>query len=214
MPRKIVPPNIDHPYHVTARCHNREWFELPLPQVWNVMENYLFLVSKLYEIKIHAFVLMPNHFHLLISTPSANLGETMRYFMRESSREINRLSGRINQTYGSRYHCSLVPSFHYYMTVYKYIYRNPVRASLCELVEEYPFSTLNGLLGQRPLFIPLADDQLIFSPQFSDSTISWLNQKTETGLDEEVRIALKRPTFSFSTDRNTGKPSVLESSLL
>ncbi len=54
------------PYHITARCINKEWFRLSIPTVWSVMEDYLYLVATAFEIKVRAFVLMSNHFHLIV----------------------------------------------------------------------------------------------------------------------------------------------------
>ena len=43
---------------------------------------------------------MGNHFHLLVTAPDGNLSAAMLYFMRETSREVSRRSGKINQTWG------------------------------------------------------------------------------------------------------------------
>ncbi|WP_081111818.1 transposase [Bdellovibrio bacteriovorus] len=62
------------------------------------MSNYLCFIHHAYKGEIYAFVLMSNHFHLLIRFPENNMSEAMTYFMRESSRMISRQAGRINQT--------------------------------------------------------------------------------------------------------------------
>jgi len=178
------------------------------------MEDYLFLVHHGFHLKIHSFVLMKNHFHCLASSPQANLSSAMNYFMRETSREITRLSGRVNQTYGGRYHRSLIPSDHYYMNAYKYIYQNPVRAKLSERVEEYGYSTLTGLLGIKKITIPLEEDRLLFTPSLDKGCLKWLNRIPEDEHVEEMRKALKRPYFKFNTVRKTNKPSQLENELL
>jgi len=213
MARRFVPVSTEHPYHLTARCVNREWFQLPIEDVWKIMEDYLFLTHSLYGMKIHAFVLMPNHFHLLASFPHGNIGPCMNYFMRETSREITRLSCRINQTYGARHHKSMIDSYHYFMNVYKYIYRNPVRAKLSKFVEAYPYSTLAGLCGLRKLVIPLEPDILIFNPDFQLDILNWLNTKPKPEHEAEIRKGLRHPTFTLKTPRNK-KESVLKSSLL
>jgi REP element-mobilizing transposase RayT len=66
------------------------------------------LINRAYKAEIHAFVLMSNHFHLVVSFPENNMSEAMNYFMRETSRMISRDAGRINQTYGSRYFRSII----------------------------------------------------------------------------------------------------------
>jgi putative transposase len=213
MPRKRVPTQSTLPYHVSARCINREWFRLPMKEVWSLMGDYLYLIKFHYNLNIHAFVLMNNHFHLLTSAPEANISPALNYFMRETSREITRLSGRINQTYGGRNHKTLISMNHHYMNTYKYIYRNPVRAGLCEYVEEYEFSTLNGLVGLNHLVVPLAEDTLLFKPSFDQSTLNWLNVPSNPDHEDEIRRALKKRIFKLGKTKNKTK-SALETELI
>lgn len=214
MPRKIIPISPSDPYHISARCLNREWFKLPLASVWSLMEDYLFLTSSLYGLRIHSFVLMSNHFHLLLTAPEGNLSQALLYFMRETSREITRMSGRINQTYGNRHHKTRISDYHYFMNTYKYVYQNPVRAGICKHVEDYPFSSLNGLCGFSRLSIPLVEDTILFSPAFDESALRWLNTPPEISLLEEMRLALRRADLQFKTARKTGRESKLKEMLL
>ena len=214
MPRKVIPPNDIFPYHVCARAHNRERFPIPISDMWSLFEDYLFLVVQLYGFQIHSFVLMPNHFHLLVRTPEANLGEGMNYLMRESARETSRLSFRINQTYGGRYHRSLISNAQYFFDVYKYVYRNPVRANLCSSVEEYQFSTLRGLLGFERLSIPVIEDTILFDGENQTEVLKWLNQDPILGLEDEVRQGLRHANYELNTARKTNRKSLLETQRL
>lgn len=213
MPRKIIPIISNVPYHVSARCINKEWFDLPIEIVWAIMEDYLYLMSKEFDVKIHSFVLMSNHFHLLITATKDNLSAALLYFMRETSREISRLSGRINQTYGARNHKTLLTSYHYFMNTYKYIYQNPLRAGLCKRVEDYRFSTLNGLCGLNRLIIPVEEDTILFDPNFIDANLEWLNIRPSLELENEMRLALTRPEFKLSLCKTSRNPSLLEEQL-
>lgn len=211
MPRKHVPISPHFPYHITARCINRDWFSVPLGTVWPIMENYLHFLTKAYETKIHSFVLMPNHFHLLAQSPQSNLSEGMNYFMRETSRQIGRDSGRINQIYGARFHRSLITTEKYFNQVYKYVYRNPVRAEICTQVQDYPYSTLAGLVGLRKLHIPLEPDNLLFSGEdVNEKTILWLNRNPDPNLEKEIQLALRKPEYKPTPDHDAKKPSALE----
>ncbi|MEK7357871.1 MAG: hypothetical protein AAB250_15580, partial [Bdellovibrionota bacterium] len=109
---------------------------------------------------------------------------------------------------------SVIPTYHYFMNAYKYVYRNPVRAKLCTSVEEYPFSTLHSLCGFQKCAIPLEEDTLLFEPNFSSRTLIWLNQEPNPDLEEEMRIGLKRPIFELKNSSKTRKPSVLIDQLL
>src|SRR5687767_14154985 len=103
MARKCVILQNEHPYHVRARSNNREWFYLPLEHCWSIYSRYIKETSQKYGFATHNFVLMKNHFHWNVSTPSCNLSEGMQYFMSRTSIAIARSAGRINRIYGSRY---------------------------------------------------------------------------------------------------------------
>jgi putative transposase len=176
------------------------------------MSDYLYLVAKSFDLSIHSFVMMPNHFHLLVSAPPGHLSPALNHFMRETSRAISGLTGRINQTYGSRNHKTVIESNHYFFNAYKYIYRNPVRAGLCQRVEDYRYSTLSGLLGLSQLVIPVAEDTILFPELFDESALTWLNKESDIDQEEEVRRALKKSTFALA--KRNGQSSVLERILI
>jgi putative transposase len=212
MPRPILKSSSLHPYHVRSRCINRDWFSQPMEEVWEIMSEQLFFINHAFKVKIHAFVLMSNHYHMLISTPEGNLSESMAWFNRETSRSVIKDSERINQTYGGRFKGTLITSFHHFINVYKYIYRNPVTAGICKNVEAYPFSTLHGLLGLAPMTIPMELDTLLFENM--DSHMDWLNLEPKKEHLEEIRKGLKKSVFALSVNRTTRKKSALEDDAL
>lgn len=199
----------EFPFHITARAHNRDHFSLPLEQVWKVLTHHLSLVHYKYDFKIHSFVLMPNHFHLIGSTYEFELGHIMRAFMSESAKEINFKSARKNQVWGSRYFKCLISSPHYYLNVYKYVYQNPLRAGLVEKVEEWPFSTLNSLIGYSKLDIPIEPDSIIFNPDFDEVELNWLNQRVTAEQLILMQTALRKKSMSFPISRD-GLPHQIE----
>ncbi|AGH94759.1 transposase [Pseudobdellovibrio exovorus] len=212
MPRKKFLAHNDWPYHVTARCLNKEWFSLPMETIWDIYSKYLFFIHHSYGVRIHSFVLMNNHFHLIIQTPHGNLSQAMNYLMRETSRVIGFESGRINHIYGGPYYWSLLKSPLYYLHAYKYVYRNPVEAGLCYRVEEYPYSSLYGLLGQAHTIIPLENDEALFSDVYSH--LQWLNQGYPSEeLKVDIRNALRKQHFHFGLDKDRNS-HILEMTLL
>lgn len=212
MGRLHVPNQSEFPYHVSARCINKEWFSNDLDEIWRVFQDQLYFISMAFNVKIHAFLLMNNHFHLLISTPNANLPESMHWLMKETSREINRISQRENQVWGGRYYRTIIESPHYYLHAYKYLYINPLRAGICSDVLDYPFHTIQSLLGNRYCTIPVFDNTLFYMGV--ESCIRWLNTMPEEKRMLEVQRALKKRKFKLSKDRSSGKPSYLEKSPL
>ncbi len=199
------------PIHISARCINKQWFDLPLEQVWRIFENYLFFVHHAFEIEIISFVLMSNHFHLLVRVPQGNLSQAMNYFMRETSRQIGRDAGRINQTYGGRYFRCYIHSNNYFLSAYKYVYRNPVESGAAKKVEDYKFSSLYAILGGQHSMIPIAQDQLLFSD--IAGTLHWLNAGRESSNYLAMKSALKKKKMEFGNDRKTRKPHILTTDL-
>lgn len=91
------------------------------------------------------------------------------------------------------------------MNTYKYVYRNPVRAGLVELCEDWPYSTLHGLLGKSHLAIPLLEDSLLFDGSKNLEILNWLNRGK---LEDEIEIgrALRKSEFEFVRSHQNKKP--------
>jgi putative transposase len=208
MPRPKIQQQSTYPYHITARCINKDWFSIPMETVWEIMNRELRFLSYAYDVKIHSFVLMSNHFHMLASTPQANLSESMWNFMGQTSRNLTFAGNRINQTYGQRYFRSVIKSQHYFRHAYKYVYANPVKAGFVSKAEDYQFSSLRGLLGFEKLEIPLAEDTLLFEDV--EKTLEWLNSRVADEDWSLIRKALQKKQFRLAKDRNTKKTSMLE----
>lgn len=176
------------------------------------MTMHLHFVHLAYGLRIHAFTLMSNHFHLIVRAPEGNLSSAMRFFMAESGRDLRLLSDRINVTYGSRFHRSLLTDPLYYLHAYKYVYRNPVEAGLCQRVEDYPFSTLKGLIGCAPIAVPILDDLNWTTAESKLETLKWLNTRPDKECWGEVQNALKKGVFKLP--RHNSRPSWLEGNAL
>lgn len=130
MPRSKLVRTDDLPYHIVARCNNREPFPCPLDRAWKAFCELLYEFSVQGRLRVHAFVLMPNHFHLIASTPDADLDRVMMDFMRTITRTIQFISGRTGHIFGGPYRQSLIDSTRYFAHAFKYVYRNPVKGGL------------------------------------------------------------------------------------
>lgn len=195
MPRAKRIIQAEFPYHVTDRTVNKQAFPLSLELMWEIISRRLHFCSFAFKIEIHAFVLMKNHYHMIVRTPEANLDQFMCYFNRELSKEINLLSGRINQTFGSRYYGSIVKDPRYYLTLYRYVYRNPVEAGACEKVDGYKFSSLQEVLGLRKMAFPVYDFPIIEGNWFQN--LNWLNESYKKGERAQIKQSLRRPIFEL-----------------
>ena len=204
MPRTPLLRTNVFPYHVYARSNNRDWFYLPPEEVWDVFCEILGVVTEKYGIEIHSFVMMSNHFHLLLSTPKENLDEAMRYLLRETCRSVNRSAGRINHLFGGPYKWSVIPHGLGYAHALKYIYRNPVKAGMCARVEDYPYSSLGVPLGKEKARFPIYPCRFDAHPLLLlplEQRLSWLNLAYSQEEQDCVRRALRRRELKFSAHR-------------
>lgn len=213
MSRKPLQRSESLPYHVTARANNREIFPLALPKLWEIMRSEGLIISILYGAEIHALVLMPNHFHMLLTVPEQDLGIVMNSFICSITRLSNLHSGRSGHLFGGPYYRALIQSTRYFGHALKYVYRNPVRAKLCERVENYPYSSLHGLLGFSHLPFPIYFTRkgLELGLPFiqPDQQLSWLNTPFSSEAEALIRKGLRRQIFETVVDRKTRMPSKL-----
>lgn len=191
----------EFPFHITARTPNRIRFPVELGRVWQIFEEELYYSHIKYNFKILSFVLMPNHFHLMGITQEVPLGVILNDLMRDTSKSLNSVSGRMNQNWGeTAYRCE-IKNLAYFYNVYRYIYQNPLRAHLVTRCELYPYSTLSGLLGKHRLFIPTQEDTLLFDGDLNQ-TLVWLNTLQEKQDLEDIRHGLRYREFRLRKERH------------
>ena len=167
MPRSI---RIEYPgafYHVMARGNRRE-------AIFRDEADRGFFLKTLGEAcamtgwRIHAWVLLRNHYHLFVETPEANLSKGMQWLQNTLTRRFNtrhRLWGRL---FGDRYKAVLVEGRvgYYYETLMDYIHLNPARCGLVrpqrkQSLLDYPWSSVaQGYAlpgGKRPSWLAAKD---------------------------------------------------------
>ena len=116
---------------------------------------------------MHAYVLMTNHVHLLVTgREPRSISRFMQQLNRRYSRYFNKAHERTGTLYEGRFGSSHIESERYFFTVMRYIEINPVRAGMVRHPGDYPWSSHrqnacgapNGLLTPHPLFIGLGGD--------------------------------------------------------
>ena len=149
MPRQLrfVLPEIAA--HVTQRGHNGD-------ACFRHDGDYLLYLRHLRELStrhgcaIHAYCLMTNHVHLLL-TPSTERACTnlMRDLGQRYVQYFNRRYGRVGTLWQGRYWANVVQSPRYVLGCYRYIERNPVAAHIADTVQDYGWSSIAANTGQR-----------------------------------------------------------------
>ena len=132
------------PQHVIQRGNNREG-------IFYAEEDYRFYLEKLeaaaaqHGCEIHAYVLMTNHVHLLMTPLSKQaIGKTMQMLGRYYVQRFNHVYGRTGTLWEGRYRATMIDSQAYLLTCMRYIELNPVRAGMVAHPAEYPWSSYRG----------------------------------------------------------------------
>jgi len=116
-------------YHVIARGNNREdVFGEPGDKA-----KYLELLDRYkhkYDCKIHAYVLMDNHIHLLVSVTNTPLAKIMQGLQQTYTQYYNRKYQHVGHVFQQRYKAFLCGAEPYLLTLICYIHQNPVRAKI------------------------------------------------------------------------------------
>jgi len=117
-------------------------------------EDYLRFLDVLQEgcamwtVPIAGFCLMPNHYHLLVQTPRANLSRFMRHVDGVYTLRFNRSHNCDGSLFRGRYKAILVEADTYLLELLRYIHRNPLKAGLVNRLDRYPWSSHKGYLSR------------------------------------------------------------------
>ncbi len=115
-----------------------------------------------YSVKLYAWCLMPNHFHLLVSPEKAeDLSRWMQWIMTSHVRRYHKHFGTSGHVWQGRFKSFVVQNDLYLLTVVRYIEGNPVRAGMVISAEEWEWSSHNerftgkrGMLSRLPIDLP------------------------------------------------------------
>lgn len=99
---------------------------------------------EMWNVRIGAYCLMTNHYHLLIQTPAANLSRCMRHINGVYTQRFNKRHNLDGQLFRGRYKSMLVDADSYLLQLVRYIHRNPLRAGLVANLDEYNWSSHKG----------------------------------------------------------------------
>ena len=220
-------------YHVTCRGNDRRSIYR------DDSDRELFLEKlkaslEIYGVALHAYVLMGNHFHLLVQTPKANLSEFMRHFNIAYTGAYNRRHKRVGHLYQGRYKAILVEGDTYLLELSRYLHLNPIRikphkgkgyAEQLKVLEKYRWSSLRGYLKATERESWVKYDEVLGQVggsrsryrQFIDEGIEkgydtpWENLKGQVVLGREEFVGkLKGKTNGKASSREQPSMKILE----
>ena len=113
-------------FHVTCRGNDRRVIFRDDHDRARFLEQ-LRSASEIFSVRVHAYVLMSNHFHLIVETPKANLSEFMRQFNISYTGYYNRRHRRIGHLSQGRFKAIVVDKDSYLLELSRYVHLNPIR---------------------------------------------------------------------------------------
>lgn len=152
-------------YHVIARGNDRQ-------DIFHDAEDHLKFISLLATQKekahfyLYAYCLMTNHFHLLIERREESVGRMMLRLLTGYASYYNRKYKRVGHVFQGRHKAILCQTDAYLTKLVAYIHLNPVRASMVNSADDYPFSSHRAYMGIEPAGIIDVDPVLrLFGPR-------------------------------------------------
>jgi putative transposase len=175
-------------YHIINRGNARQ-------QVFHTEGDYRAFVDLMaeaggrYPVKVLAWCIMPNHFHLLVSPERADdLSRWMQWFMTSHVRRYHRFHKSSGHIWQGRYKSFIVQEDKHLLTVVRYIEGNPVRAHIVPTARDWAWSSH---LGRAAADSPLTSALPITLP--SDWT-GYVDQPLSEGELERMRTSMQRQT--------------------
>ncbi|HTQ98888.1 MAG TPA: transposase [Candidatus Acidoferrum sp.] len=203
------------PQHIIQRGNNRQpCFKSPAD--YPVYLNYLDKAARLHCVDIHAWVLMGNHVHLLV-TPIGSEGVSgmMQALGRDYVAYYNKRHQRTGTLWEGRFRSCLIDTEHYLLRCYRYIELNPVRAGMVTAAEHYRWSSYhtNAWGARSELIVPHAEYlalgktveqrteayRALFSSVLAEADVTEIRKAVNTGM------ALGTDAFKDTMTANMGR---------
>jgi putative transposase len=127
-------------YHILSRGNERRNIFSDNDDRVSFLET-LGRMSDRFEVEVYAYVLMDNHYHLLLKTNKPNISKSMQWFGTTYTRQYNVKHKRNGHLFQGRFKSFLIENDEYLMHLSCYIHRNPLRAGIVSRLADYSWSS-------------------------------------------------------------------------
>lgn len=178
-------------YHVTARGNERRRIFFTKYD-YEKFKEYLEGAQDKYGYLLHVYVLMSNHYHLVIETPNANMSKIMHYINGSYTNYINRKRNRSGHLFQGRYKAILVDRDNYLLELSRYIHLNPVRAKIVERPEDYSQSSYKSYVFKKKESAVYRDQILGMIANDSKAAPKRYREFVENGIGNDLENPLSK----------------------
>jgi putative transposase len=133
-------------YHVTSR--GNDGCEIVVDD--EDRADFVRLLARIavrFRIRIHAWCLMTNHYHLVLETPGGQVSQALHYLNGIYARRFNERYGRSGHLFGGRFRATVLDSEEHFEAACRYALSNPVRAGLVASAGDWPWAGAPGAVG-------------------------------------------------------------------
>jgi putative transposase len=210
LPRLTLP---GCPHHIIQRGNNRQAIFTSAAD-YQTLLDLLAESARKFDVAIHAYVLMSNHFHLLATPQTADgLPQMMQAVGRRYVRYFNDSQRRSGTLWEGRYKSTLIQTERYLLACMVYIDLNPVRAGLVAHARDYLWSSYGHYTGLRsdklitphPLVWELGNTPFAREAAYAELVQGGLNPVQQAALTDSVLRgwALGEPDFVAELQKRT-----------
>lgn len=135
-------------YHITARGNEQR----PIVRDDRDRAEWRRTLAQMvehYRVVCHAWVLMDNHYHLLLETPTPNLSRAVRHLNGVYTQRFNRRHQRVGHLFQGRFKAILVEREAYLLELCRYLVLNPVRANIAAHPRDWAWSSYRATAGDE-----------------------------------------------------------------
>ena len=204
---------LGYPHHIIQRGNNRQAI-FATKADYQTMLDLLAENARKFDVAVHAYVLMSNHFHLLATPHTADgLPQMMQAVGRRYVRYFNDSQKRSGTLWEGRYKSTLIQTERYLLACMVYIDLNPVRAGLVAQAGDYPWSSYGHYTGLRsdklitppPLVWELGNTPFAREAAYAELVQGGLNPVQQAALTDSVLRgwALGEPDFVAELQKRT-----------
>ena len=216
-------------YHVSARGARQQ--PLFFDEVdYTRLRSLLQMTVERFGWNCFAYALLPNHYHLFVQTPEPNISAGMEILNHRYAVRFNTRYGLAGHAFDRRFHSVVVVREPHFLELARYIALNPVRAGLCAIPGDWPWSSYVATVGatRPPDFLSVDFVRSLFSDvdgvggtAFAEYVASapdhvgrdlfghGLVAATETWLDQPMPYTPGKRSASVRTSRAAGRPTTL-----
>ncbi|MEA3488946.1 MAG: transposase [Candidatus Omnitrophota bacterium] len=145
--------------------------------------------TRLFNLEIHAYSLMPNHYHLLVRTPIANLSRAMRHLNGVYTQKINYRHKYEGSLFKGRFKSIVIEEESYFLELLRYIHRNPLKAKIVEKIIEHKWTSHRAYMikKERPEWLKVNTALIKFSQHENAA-----KRKLDAFVREKVPVEIER----------------------